>query len=73
MAEQLKEYIQGIAPDKVNLVQVYKGKVNMFEHYGLDKQIKGSFGTTVTMPGNLPGDRTHGGPACHRCQQREPI
>lgn len=51
MAEQLKEYIQGIAPDKVNLVQVYKGKVNMFEHYGLDKQIKGSFGTTVTMPG----------------------
>jgi ribonuclease G len=53
MAEQLKEYIQGIAPDKVNLVQVYKGKVNMFEHYGLDKQIKGSFGTTVTMPGGI--------------------
>jgi ribonuclease G len=53
MAEQLKEYILGIAPDKVNLVQVYKGKVNMFEHYGLDKQIKGSFGTTVTMPGGI--------------------
>jgi ribonuclease G len=53
MAEQLKEYIQGIAPDKVNLVQVYKGKANMFEHYGLDKQVKGSFGTTVTMPGGI--------------------
>ena len=51
MAEQLREYVQGIAPDKVNLVQYYKGKVPLFEHIGLDKQIKGSFGTSVSLPG----------------------
>jgi len=53
MAEQLREYVQGIAPDMVNLVQVYKGKNPMLEHFGLDKQIKSSFGTSVTMPGGM--------------------
>ena len=53
MAEQLREYVQGIAPDKVNLVQDYKGKVPLFEHIGLDKQVKGSFGTSVSMPGGI--------------------
>lgn len=47
--EDIHHYIQQIAPDKVNILKIYKGKVPVFEQLGVDKQIKSSFGKIVTI------------------------
>ena len=49
--EEVKSYIHGIAPEQEKIVKYYKGKDPLFEHYGIDKQIKALFGKTVTMMG----------------------
>lgn len=49
VADEIKSYIRKIFPDKVDIVKLYKGKVPIFEHYGIDKQIKNSFGKIVTI------------------------
>jgi ribonuclease G len=47
--EEIKNYIQKIAPEKIGIVKHHSGKTHIFEQYGVDKQIKGSFGKTVTI------------------------
>jgi ribonuclease G len=47
--ERIKAYLHTIAPDKKNIVQYYKGSEPLFEHFGIDKQIKASFGRTVNL------------------------
>ncbi len=47
--EDTQNYLKNIAPDKVNIVKLYKGKVPIFENFGIDKQIKSSFGKVVTI------------------------
>ncbi len=47
--EEIKSYIAKIAPDKLDIVKLYKGRGPIFEHFGIDKQIKSSFGKTVTI------------------------
>lgn len=49
MAEELKTYLQQIAPDKEKIVNLYKGNVPIFQSLGIEKQIKASFGKHVTM------------------------
>jgi ribonuclease G len=49
MFVQLKEYIGKIAPDRTKIVKLHKGKVDIFQHYGIHKQIKASFGRKVDM------------------------
>jgi ribonuclease G len=51
LAEEIKSYIRSIAPDQVEIVKLYKGKVPIFENFGVDKQIKSLFGKTVTLSG----------------------
>ena len=51
MHEEVKEYVSSIAPDKAEIVKLYKGKQDLFEHFGIDKQVKSAFGKNVTMPG----------------------
>lgn len=46
---ELKNYIIKIAPEKKNIVKYYKGTVPIFEKFGLEKQIKASFGKTVSF------------------------
>ncbi|HEA29993.1 MAG TPA: ribonuclease E/G [Leeuwenhoekiella sp.] len=46
---QLKEYLQEIAPEKENIVKLYQNTVPIFEKFGIERQIKTSFGKTVTM------------------------
>jgi ribonuclease G len=46
-ALKLKTYIGHIAPGKEELVRVYNNKVPIFQHFGIDKQIKASFGKNV--------------------------
>ncbi len=47
--EEIKAYIEKIAPDKVNIVNLHQGKSKLFEQFGIEKQIKLLFGRTVTL------------------------
>jgi ribonuclease G len=47
--DELKTYLQEIAPDKENIVKLFKGNVSIFENFGIEKQIKTSFGKNVTL------------------------
>ena len=47
--EKIKSYLHTIAPDKEGIVKYYKGKEPLFEHFGIDKQIKSSFGKIVNL------------------------
>ena len=45
---QIKDYVQEIAPNKENIVKHYDSKVPIFEKFGIERQIKTSFGKTVS-------------------------
>jgi ribonuclease G len=49
--EEVKTYIHNIAPDKEKIVKLYTGKAKIFEHFGVEKQIKSAFGQTVSLRG----------------------
>jgi ribonuclease G len=49
MYDEIKVYIKTIAPEKEKIVKLYTGKAKIFEHYGIEKQIKSAFGTTVSL------------------------
>ncbi|MBP3944232.1 Rne/Rng family ribonuclease [Sphingobacteriaceae bacterium WQ 2009] len=49
--EETKSYVQEISPDLEKIVKLYKHKEPIFEHFGVEKQIKAAFGKTVTLPG----------------------
>ncbi len=46
---QVKEYISKIAPDKTKIVKYYNGNLDIFEYFGIIKQIKGLFGKIVNI------------------------
>jgi ribonuclease G len=46
---EIKEYISTIAPEKEKIVKLHKGEIPIFEHFGIEKQIKSSFGKTVSF------------------------
>ncbi|NNV57080.1 Rne/Rng family ribonuclease [Limnovirga soli] len=43
-------YILKIAPDKKDIVNHYNNGTAIFDHYGVTKQVKASFGKTVNLP-----------------------
>ncbi len=47
----LKEFIGKIAPDRTKIIKLHKGNSDVFQAYGIHKQIKGSFGRKVDMQG----------------------
>lgn len=49
LLREVRDYIETIAPEKKKIVKKYTGRVPIFEHFGVDKQIKGLFGKTVTI------------------------
>jgi len=49
LTENIKSYLKQIAPDKVGIVHYHNGKKPIFDHHGVTKQIKASFGKTATM------------------------
>ncbi|MEH6657824.1 ribonuclease E/G [Leeuwenhoekiella marinoflava] len=46
---QIKEYLQEIAPNKESIVKLYQNNVPIYEKHGIERQIKTSFGKTVSM------------------------
>jgi ribonuclease G len=49
LAEDIRIYIREIAPEKEKIVKVYKGTLPIFDHFGINKQIKALFGKTVSF------------------------
>lgn len=46
---EIKDYVGLIAPDRENIVKHYKGSVPMFDNFNIEKQLKQSFGKTVSF------------------------
>ncbi len=51
--EEVKNFISTIAPKKTDIVKLYQGRNPIFQHFGIDKQIKSSFGKTVTIKSGI--------------------
>jgi len=49
LLEEIKTYVHTIAPDKENILKLYKGQEPIFDNFGVDKQIKALFGKTVNL------------------------
>ncbi len=47
--QDTKNYIHKIAPEKSDIVTMYKNGVSIFDHYGITKQVKSAFGKTVNL------------------------
>lgn len=45
----IRSFLGAIAPEKVNIVQVHKTRKPIFDAFGVNRQIKSSFGKTATM------------------------
>ncbi len=49
LATEIKEYVSAIAPGREKIVKTYDGKLNIFERFGVNKQIKTLFGKKVPL------------------------
>jgi ribonuclease G len=49
--EEIRTYVHEISPEMDKIVKHYRGKEPIFEHFGIEKQIKAAFGRTVNLPG----------------------
>lgn len=49
--EEIKSYVHEISPELEKIVKQYKNREPIFEHFGIEKQIKSAFGRTVNLPG----------------------
>lgn len=45
---EIKDYVSLIAPEQANIVKLYKGQLPIFDNFAITKQIKSSFGKTVS-------------------------
>jgi len=45
---EIKSYVALIAPEKVDIVKLYKGQLPIFDNFNITKQLKSSFGKTVS-------------------------
>lgn len=45
---EIKDYVTLIAPDRVEAVKLYKGELPIFDNFAITKQIKSSFGKTIS-------------------------
>ena len=45
---EIKDYVSLIAPERAEIVKLYKGQLPIFDNFGITKQIKSSFGKTIS-------------------------
>ena len=46
---EIQAYLQEIYPEMKKIVRLHQSKIPIFEKYGIERQIKTSFGKTVSM------------------------
>lgn len=49
LCKEIKHYLSSIAPEKQNIVKYVAPEIPILDHFGVDKQIKSSFGKTVSF------------------------
>jgi ribonuclease G len=49
LAGEIRKYIREIAPEKEKIVKIYHGTLPIFDHFGVNKQIKALFGKTISF------------------------
>lgn len=47
--DEIHDYIKKIAPNRLDILKLYKGTKPIFSYYGIENQIKSSFGQKVSM------------------------
>jgi len=47
--DEIQDYLKRRMPEQAKILKFYRGKVSLFDQRGIEKQIKASFGKTVTM------------------------
>jgi len=47
--QEIVDYLERIAPEKTAIAKHYRSRNPIFDHYGIEKQIKSAFGRTVSM------------------------
>ena len=47
--QEIVDYLERIAPEKTGIAKHYRSRTPIFDHYGIEKQIKSAFGRTVSM------------------------
>lgn len=50
MVDEMRNYIEVIAPERKNIVQFYDKPIPLMEYYNVEKQLKQSFGKHVNIP-----------------------
>jgi ribonuclease G len=46
--QEIRDYVTLIAPDRVDIVKLYKGQLPIFDNFAVTKQLKSSFGKTIS-------------------------
>ena len=49
--KRIREYVSIIAPESVDIIKLYRGEQPIFDHFGITRQIKSSFGRIVSFKG----------------------
>lgn len=49
LLDEMTDYVSGIAPGREKILKLYTGKLEIFEKFGIQKQIKALFGKKVPM------------------------
>ena len=49
--KRIREYVSVIAPESVDIIKLYRGEQPIFDHFGITRQIKSSFGRIVSFKG----------------------
>lgn len=50
LLEEMSDYIESIAPGREKILKHYNGKLEIFEKFGINRQIKALFGKKVPLP-----------------------
>jgi ribonuclease G len=46
---EIKQYVELIAPEQKDIVKLYKDELPIFDNFGITRQIKSSFGKTISL------------------------
>ena len=49
--EEVRAYVQKISPEQEKIVRLFTGRAKIFEHFGIERQLKSAFGQTVSLRG----------------------
>ncbi len=47
--EELKEFVEKTMPGKEKMIKHYEGRLDIFDHYGVTRQVKAAFGRNVSL------------------------